>query len=350
MENINDSISMLQMFQHPTFFVKNGIITGVNQYAENMDILQGMQISEFIPEYSDAYETFTDGCLSMTLCINGANCIAVVIRMEDCDIFHLREASADSYLNSVDLIFQQMRQPLGEAITSMEECAEKTRQKSIQYSIHNMYKLLRFVNNFSAASQCAVGRKNGMVVCNMTSILSELFQHIEKLIAETNVDFHYALPSEDIFAPIDEEPLTTAILNMISNAIKGADRSGKVHVEVTYADNKLNICVTNDIFDKDIKTEGIFFRHMRGSQVEDGRFGSGFGVMLIQLVAAAHNGSLLLTRLGKKQLRFTLTISTKVMTGDILRSQLTGLTVTQGIDNRLVGLSDALSSTTFPKK
>ena len=133
MEPIHSTISMMHMFPHPVFQVKEGIIADMNQAARQLGIPENVPIRELLATGQEVYENLTDGCLSLTLSIHNTDFLATVIRAADGDVFHLETHHGESSrLCALALAASQLKQArCGGVITGSAVSAAAVMQRSI---------------------------------------------------------------------------------------------------------------------------------------------------------------------------------------------------------------------------
>ena len=352
MDRSNTSATMINMFPYPVFRVNDGIITEVNLYAKGRFIEEGTAVEQLLPEHYYAYQRFRKGCLSLTLDIQGISAIATVVRTDDGDFFHLRDDHTNAQFRTMSLAAQQLRQPLTDLNLSAEKLIALSRKNADAAAElrRNMLQMQRLLSNMDQVEAYATGRLNHLEIVNIRPIWERLFTRAQELTDAADRTLEYSYPQEDILCPIDKGLLERAFYNLLSNAIKGSPEKGKIKVRVTAAKERLQLTIENTDNGMGQNAENIFFRYMRDTQIEDGRRGMGLGIPLVQFIAAAHGGTLLMDRPRKHGIRFTFTISTKKKPGDILRSPVMEIDRYGGMDRGLVELSDVLPAALYKKK
>ena len=94
MEQIKDAMGMLDLMVRPGFCVQQNKIVKVNQPAQCLQLSVGTDVLTLLHTGSEEYREFRDGCLYLSLNMNGQICGASVTRMGDFDVF-LLEQDAD---------------------------------------------------------------------------------------------------------------------------------------------------------------------------------------------------------------------------------------------------------------
>lgn len=345
MENTNESASMIHMFTHPVFCVKNGMVTEANHYANQRLISVGAPIESYLDEGVAEYKDFRGCSMSLTLRIEGAAVLATVIRFNDMDVFHVYGESINEGIRAMALVAQELAEPLTDLLSIASQNGSNPQELSFKKSL---YQLRRISSNISVANAYIHGRPYGLEVHDMTAVFSEIFEDVKNLSKGTGLRFVIDCPEYPIYCPVDLELLKKAIYNLISNAIKGALKQSTIRIKVSLSGERLQFSIQNR--DNGLGSgDDLFSRHMRAPQIEDSRHGIGLGIPIAQLAASTHNGTLLMDRPKEDSIRFTLTISTRTRDGDILRSPVAQIDFFGGLKQGFVELADVLPTTAFKK-
>ena len=350
MGNPNKSSTLLDMFQHPVFRVKDGVVSEVNHTAEALGIKSGAPVDALLPHCLDAYRAYEGGCLSLTVATDCVSFIATVLRTEDGDVFHLRSQEATPELQMMTLAAQQLRGPLSEVMTAVEAVFEKEDiQDRQQIGLINrgLFRLLREIGNMSSIASYQKGRAYGKETRNIVGIINEIVKKASHLCSTSGQKLQYTALNDEIYCPVDTEMVERAIYNLISNAIKYSPANTPIIVKLSRKKDKLLFCVESQCTDKALTQGNLFMRYVRDASVEDGRHGLGLGIPLIQCAAAAHNGALLMDHPATDTVRFTLTLSTLSDRGSVLKAPYPTFDYIGGWDHGLVELSDVLPASAF---
>lgn len=354
MKKPNESMALLDMFMHPAFRVKDGIICDVNSYAAHCRIVPGTSVDTLITYDKDVYNTFDGSCLSLCVSAEGVDYIATVYPTADGDIFHLQNAEDSPELRVMTLAAQQLRSPLSEIMSATnrlfaKEEIQETAENREQAGIINkgLYQLLREIGNMSAASSYRQGRIYGKETKNIVSVINETMEKAQALCNTSAQRLVYAPLCEDIYCVVDSEMLERAVYNLISNALKFSPGDSLVTAKLTAGQDKLRFCVESEITDSALTQKNLFLRYVREADVEDGRLGLGLGIPLTQYAAFAHSGSLLMDHPDENKVRFTLTLSTAAPKEPVLSSPFPDFDYMGGLDHGLVELSDVLPATAY---
>lgn len=351
MEQNKAKAEMLAHFITPAFYVKDGIVTLANQAAQILLITPGVNIMDMITAGQEEYASFSQGCLYLTMEIQDQIYSTTVTAEDGVHLFIAQNAAEDSSLQAYSLAAKELRSPLAGVMLAAqrlfnelpENANHKMRQQAA-YINQNLYRMLRIVGNMSDAGRFANGVDVHMEIANVTAVLQELLESIQTNCAESGMTFHYACPQEPVYGPIDREKLERGIYNLISNALKFADKSSSVEVSVRYKADRLYITVKD-------KGKGIpaairdtmYQRYRRSPGIEDANQGIGLGMVLARSAASIHGGALLMEVGSGEGAKITMTIhlTRKELT---LRSPMIPIDYTGEHNHCLVELSDCLDT------
>lgn len=356
MESVQNSFSMLCMFTHPVFVVKDGIIVAMNQPAKDLQIMENTTIFDLLLSDSQQYRDFTDGSLSLTITIGPVAHIAAIVRVDGYDFFHLNCNGENSDLRSLSLASQHLRDPLSNVIaltdllfTQYSDVANEKLQQRVAQLNQNLYRLLRCVGNMSDAHSCS-NRTSGMEQRNISAIFSEAVQTAQQQLLSQKRKIVYSAATENTVGLADADQLERAVYNLISNAVRHGDADTDISVTLRCENNRVHFAVENSCKAATPDLLGtIFFRYRRTPTVTDGGKGLGLGIPIVQAIASAHSGSLLVTMPKPGLIRFCLTIPIIADKAGNLRSPLLRPDYTGGYDRSLIELSDILPSSTYKK-
>lgn len=346
MELNHSTVSMLHMFPHPVFLVKNGIITDRNQAAQQLRIPENLPICELLTTGRDIYESLSNGCLSLTLSIHQTAFLATVHRMEDFDIFHLMPQQAEeTRLHGLALAASQLRQPLSDITTVSELLLANldAEQRKLSGQLNrSLMQMLRMLGNMTDAQDYA-NRTYQMEMLDAAAVIDEAMEATMAHLEGVGRTLIYKSTGESMMTWADRSMLERAVYNLLSNAVKYSPVTSKIHVELELQNSRLALRVVNTCENVTPEQLGtIFFRYTRNPMVEPGEHGIGLGIPMIRSVAAAHNGTLLLDQPSKNTVRFTMTIAKRTVPSATVRSPRTAVDYSGGRNTCLMELSDIL--------
>lgn len=349
MEHSDNAMEMLELHTHPVFCVQGGIITYANTAARQRGIETDSEILPMLVTGTEEYQNFTDGCLSLHICIADTEHEAFVTKHDNSHIFSIPQKPEASELQAMALAAQELRQPLSNILTVTDQLfpttVEDTPAATQQVSQLNrgLYQLLRIVTNMSDAYRYSCQAETQMQTVNLKAVFDELAEKAAGLLTHTSLKLHYHGLSRDMYGLANEEMLTRAVYNLISNAIKFSPNSGDIHINVRENGKLLYVSVQDQGQGIPSQIQStVFSRYLRQPGIEDGRFGIGLGMALVRDAAAAHGGTVLLDKPGDSGCRFTMSLALKKNKNTILRTNPMRFDPLGGMDLGLIQLSDAL--------
>jgi len=352
MEQSQNTTSMVDMFMHPVFRVKDSIIVEANYAALQRQITVSTVINDLLITGQDEYASFTGGYLSVSIMVGGVTYIAGIVRYGDSDLFHLQSEGVTPELRTLALAAQNINQPLSNLLSMTDQffSQEAIRNDPAikQQAAHinrNLYQLMRIVKNMEFAG--GNSQAKNFVTVNFVGLVGEILNKAASIAASGQKQLHIKLPSDSIYCLADEALIKRALYNMISNALKFSPAESDITAELSHSKDILRISICNhiDCNARDLMSS-VYFRYLRDPGVEDGRNGLGLGISIIQSVAAAHGGTVLLDQPDADTVRFTMTIAIKNKPG-MLHSNILFFDYAGGYDHALLELSDVLSPSEY---
>lgn len=348
------SVGLLNMFTHPVFQVQDGMIVAANHCARALQIQENTPVSEIIRSGQDAYRDFIEGSLSITVGIGLTSFITAVVRVDSCDYFHLISGSDANDLQALALASQHLRDPLSNVIALadslyavQDDTADEMRSHRVSQLNQNLHRLLRSVGNMSDAYSCA-DRINSMETLNISAVLREATQRTMQHQYKDKPKLVLVDHSSDLVGMADRDLLEKAAFNLLSNALHYGEPQSDVTVSIRSEKNRVIYTVENECKDFTAEMLGtIFFRYRRSPSVSEGGKGLGLGIPIVQAVASAHMGSLLVTMPEKNKVRFCLNIPVLQNKNAIFKSPQIRPDYSGGFDRSLIELSDVLPSSAY---
>lgn len=358
MEQINDTIAMLDLMTRSAFCVKDGIIVGANQAARQHLITEGTAIGDLLLTGSLEYPEFRDGCLYLTLSLSGAPCGASVTRTNGLDIFLLEQDEDQAELQAMALAAQQLRQPLTNIMTVADHLfplSETQWDPSMQDQVARMnrglFQMLRIISNMSDAYRYSHDIATRQETRDICDILEEIFRNAAPLVAQAGLQLNYTGPKESILGLVDSEKLERAVNNILSNALKFSHNGDTIDAKLTRKGAMLYLTVQDSGSGIEESLRGsIYSRFRREPGIEDSRYGIGLGMVLIRSAAAAHGGTVLIEQNPQWGTRLTMTISIRQNSDSVVRSNLLHVDYAGERDHRLLELSESLPACIYHKE
>lgn len=255
--------------------------------------------------------------MSLTLQLEGNQVPATVSRVGAFHLFTLPQQDESAQLQAFALSAIQLRETMLANTVEIEQLLTQLPAKLQKHCApirQGSHQLLRLVCNMSDAWSYSQGMFHDPEYVEMCAFVEELMERIAWCTENTAISIHWELPRETLGTMADRAQIERALLNMIANAIKFADRTGEIQVQLTRQKNRLRLSVVGP---SNLKPEAdIYTRFQRQPQLEDPRHGIGLGMFIIRSVAAAHGGTVLLDAPedGKARISLSLPICKKTST------------------------------------
>lgn len=358
MEQIENTIDMLDLMARPAFCVKDNVITRVNDAARKRTLVEGTPINHILITGIQEYADFQNGCLYLTLNLSGVPCGASVVRLNDFDVFLLEQDEDQAELQVMALAAQELRQPLTSVMTVADRLFplsggenDPVLRDQMARINRGLFQMLRIISNMSDAyryCQDVVAKQETRDIC---SILEEVFNTAIPLVGHTGMQLHYTGLKESVYCLVDVEKLERAVHNILSNAMKFAARGGTIDAKLTRRENMLYLTVQdNGPGVPENLRSSIYNRFQREPGIEDSRFGIGLGMVLIRSAAAIHGGTVLMEQSEDFGTRLTMTISIRQGNENLVRSNMLHVDYAGERDHRLLELSESLPASLYQKE
>lgn len=330
---------MLELITQPAFAAANGVIVKTNQDARPFLLEPGMEVAPLLGEDAQEYAAFQSGCLCVTLQLGCASVPATIHRVDGFDVFTLELNDDQTELRAMLLAATQIRQPLSDLITIVDRMDPGS--ESVMRIQKRLFQLHRLICNMSDAIRYGDGNFSNLVYVDVCDQMEEWFDRIDSLVSACGMRLEFTRPHQSVCSVIDEEKLERAVYNMISNAMKASSPGDTIQVRLTYKNERLYLSVRDhgDGISPDA-IGSIHCRYRRQPGLDTG--GLGLGMVLIRAAAAAHGGTLLITRPEDGGTLITLSIAPRKPQSDQLRSQIYHFDYAGERDHALLELADVL--------
>lgn len=225
-----------------------------------------------------------------------------IIHLRNKRKFELREKERSLELSNMKMDFfvnisHELKTPLSLIIAPVSRMLSETtnaRQKETLSTIHNnalrlntlIHKVLDF-KQLEAESEDILIRAH----TELGTLLNNCINTFGSAIEEKRISINTVIPKEMIWANIDVLKLESAIINILSNAIKYVkEGSGVVSVELSKIDDKVVITISDNGrgIDKE-ELSLIFIRYFQGRNAKH-KEGSGIGLYLVKKYIELHGG------------------------------------------------------------
>lgn len=309
--------NLLEMIDRPALWVKDGIITDCNQMAKNRQIQVGAPIATLLQADAEAYRTYQNGILYLTVQLGRISYGATVIRQEDGDIFLLDRDADQAQLQALALAAQQLRVPFSNVMTladcmlpKLNDTAQKEQAMQMRRAL---FQLMRLISNMADTERYTgldAPRYENTELC---TFVQEIIEKANATMEPANRTLRFTCPQKPIITMIDRERMERAVYNLLSNAIKFSGTGGSV--EVKLATSGKMACLTVEDHGDGIASHvqgTLFHRYMREPAIEDSRFGLGLGMTLVRSAASIHGGTVLLEQSNGTRVTMTMAIRTEI--------------------------------------
>ena len=355
MEQRKHEMGLLDLMNRPAFCVAEGKITQVNAAAAAFGLAPQMELAPLLANGSEEYDAFEDGCLYLSLALDGARMGASVRRMEDFDVFCLEETEDSRELRAMALAAMELRAPLSAVMVTAQrlfpvsglEDAPAIREQVAQIN-RGLYQMLRALDNMSDAGHYTATAR--METQNLTVMLAEIFEKDAALLEQGQHQLVYEGPEQAIYGLADREKLERAMHNIVSNAAKFSPPGSTIRAKLTQHGQKLRLSVEDSGSGIPAGILGnVYTRYQRQCGVEDTRFGIGLGMVLIRAAADVHGGAVLIDQPHETGTRVTLTLAIRQGQGEV-HSGLLYPDYSGEMDHALIELSDCLPASLYEKE
>ena len=350
MEERLDALGMLDLMVAPGFCVKDNLIIKANQAAVSMLLTPGRAIDALLHTGKEEYADFQEGCLYLTLNVEGEILGASVTRMGEYRIFLLDQEAEQAELQAMALAARELREPLAKVMTTADrlfpmEALQNDPETRDQVSRLNrgLLQMLRVIGNMSDAGRYHTGQGACLEIRNVTMLMQEIFDRSSQLISHTGVTLNFRNLNVPVDCLVDSEKLERAVLNILSNAIKFTPKGGTIDCSLTKKGHQLVLQVQDSGSGiPDTIRGSIHSRYQRQPGIEDGRFGIGLGMVLIRSAATIHGGTVLVDQPQDGGTRITMTIAIRSNPNGNLRSNVLRVDYSGERDHGLMELSETL--------
>ncbi|MBQ9837897.1 MAG: HAMP domain-containing histidine kinase [Oscillospiraceae bacterium] len=344
-ENYND---LLDVLLQPAFSVEQGVITAVNRGAAQLFLEPGTAVESLLATGQAEYAQFNGGCLYLTLLPGSEPRSARVIRKGGADIFILDPQEDLSQLNALALAARELRNPLADILATVDRlfpAIDEQEDPAVQQGMaainKGLFRLQRLVCNMSDASRYRTLCRKQTV--ELQEMLGKLLSEAAYLCREAGVTLDYQNLKQSLYCSADAEMLERAIYNLISNSLKFSPKGSTVGFSAVKRGSRVYLTVTDSGsgISPDLYV-GISRRYIREPGIEDGRFGIGLGMAMVQAAAAAHGGVVLFDPSREQGAQITLTLSLDDSKSTSVRSDIYTVDYAGERHHGLIELSDSL--------
>ena len=348
MEEKNTELTMLDLMHQAAFRAEKGIITHVNPAAAQYWIQPGTAVESLLSAGREEYTEFTQGCLYVSLQLQGQTLGATVAKIRDAEIFVLEQISHSQQLQALALAAVELRGPLSGMIAAgdllLPELATNASPELQEYAAQinrRTMQMQRIVCNMSDCCFYAQSGSEQHELIDIVSLLEELLSRAAHALQAAGMHLTYQLPAERIFTLANSAHLERAVYNLISNAAKFSPVGAEISVQLVRKGERLALSVTDPGCGISQKGD-VFTRYQRQPGLEDSRNGIGLGMVMIRSAAAAHGGAVLIDAPDGQGTRVTMTLAIRQRKDTAVRSPMLRIDYAGERDHCLLELSDVL--------
>lgn len=318
---------LLALMDRPAFLAEDGHIAMLNPAARSLALSEGTAIAELLSAGQEAYDEFTDGCLTLALSLPGGSRAATVTVLENRHLFTLEPESAETDFKMLALAAQTLRTPLSDVMALADSLPEDTANRA-ELS-RGLYRLLRIVGNMTPQPLF----RPEMVELN--ALLREIWDQAQPACERLGIRFTFTPSPAPVFTLADAGLLTRAIHNLLSNSMKfSSGRALELELQRTGGICRLRFHDTTAQMPPD-----PFTRYLREPGLEDPRCGLGMGLRLVRDAAIAHQGTVWMA---EKNGGVLTELRLPIRQDTVVRSNRLRISYTGERDPLLVELSDVL--------
>lgn len=338
--------NLLEMIERPAFLVRDGIIYQCNQMAKSRQITEDTPIADLLANDRETYDAYQDGILYLTLDLGWTVCGATVTKQGKDNLFLLDRDTDRAQLQALALAAQQLRIPLSSIMNTGDllfpQLDADAQQDQAAQMRRSMFQLMRIIGNMADAERYANNDTARMEQTELNHFFQEIFEKSAAALESAGIQVVYSGLKAPVYTLVDRERMERAAMNLVSNAVKFSKSGDSIVVKLTCNGKAAALSVENPGENIPNHIRGTLFnRYMREPTLEDSRYGLGLGLTLVQSVASAHGGTLLVDQ--PNGTRATMTVAIRKETTGTLRSPNLWIgDYSGGHDKVLLELSDCL--------
>lgn len=201
-------------------------------------------------------------------------------------------------------VTHEIRTPLTLIKAPLEKVMKKagelpTVRKHLQTMERNTERLLELTDQLLDFRKTEVnGYRLNVVDLDISKSVKENYTAFKLVAAQKGIKLTLTAPSHPLIVAADKEAFTQIIGNLLTNALKYAERTIEIVVLTESPGNTVTIQVKNDGYLIPLSMGEKIFETFTRLKMTDGQQGSGLGLALARSLTQLHNGSL---RLGKPE-------------------------------------------------
>lgn len=217
-------------------------------------------------------------------------------------------------------ISHEIRTPVNILYSSLQLFESKMIQKDIDKDVvvkeytdimkKNCSRLIKLVNNLIDSSKIESGFiKIRLRKYEIVSIIEDITLSAVAYAERKNIELIFDTNFEELHMVCDKEKIERVMLNLLANAIKYTENSGKIEVFLDKNQDEIIVSVKdNGIGISKNMQEQVFSRFSQGDNCKKDIEGSGIGLSLTKAMVEMHGGRIWVESIEKKGSRFSFSI------------------------------------------
>lgn len=352
--------STLRYLPQAAFCVRGDLVCFSNPAARALLVAEGTPVTDYLDDDAELYHTLGSAPVQLGVVLAGRRLRASVHDDGGLRVFITcpDPAAAAVPPDTLQSVSQSLRTPLTNLLGAasslfplLEEQENPELQKQMARMNRAMYQLLRLSFGLSdmramLSDELCLHREK----LELTAHFAAFFDRLALLCREAGVTLRYTLPDKPFSGWIDRQRVEQAILHLVSNALKFTPDGSTLDIRLERSGDRILLCVSDsgEGMDADLLSTA-FSRFDRPAQLDDPRWGVGFGLPFVRRVAQLHGGAVMLQSQPQGGTAVTMSLSIKPpeQPEEPLKSPVAAMDYAGGYRHDLVELSVVLPPETF---
>ena len=172
---------------------------------------------------------------------------------------------------------------------------EKTKNEFFDIILSESQRLLKLIDEILKSPE--INYEENPNKCNITIQVNKYAKAMSPLASKKNIEISLNVNSNNIYVSIPENKISRILTNIIENAIKYNKEKGKIFIDVTEDDDRVNIKIKDTgIGIAQHELDKIFMENYRSEACKDLNIkGSGLGLSIAKKFAENYGGSINVT-------------------------------------------------------
>lgn len=351
--SLKNLTALLDHLSQPVFCVREGTVCYCNAAAADRLVCVGAPIERYLDADPALFDTDAEA-QQLPVVLAGQQLRATVQKLTDGQLFLVTpDAGEGVHGDALRTVAQSLRTPLSnlfgvaaELFPELEELEQPALQRQMSCVNRALYQLLHLACNLSDMSAVLSDTlRLAREKVELSAWFSELLGRAEPFCRTMGVELNWQTPSRQFYGWIDCQRVERAFWNLLSNALKFTPKGGTVcvHLENTGKTAMLRFSDNGEGLSAPLLATA-FARYDRRSQLNDPRWGAGFGLPLVQKIAQLHGGTVVIQSQEDTGTSVSMTLSLQAPDCEEmqLHSPVASMDYTGGYRHDLVELADIL--------